>query len=310
MKRTSAAVIFLLAFLPGTIAAQDRLPTALDLGSDISGYQRFLLYPHLQKGFELLERGDRTQALVEFERARELAPKNAAVALYLANAYRQANDTPRAERVLRDQLSLTPGEARITAALSEISSQRQPAVPVARPPVAVAPTPTVTERVAAPPPPRSTTRATARAKATPAIIASPAVATGDELRIDFKNALDQHRFDAAAHAGHALVLRESNSLAIIDEVSYQLAQAGANDSAIQLLLRSYPFPNGSGDARRLLLDRLTLLIHAHGGEASVDLSALREPLETPALRSSQGVLWAGLKDCTAVRGVLGDMSPD
>jgi bacteriophage N4 adsorption protein A len=54
----------------------------IELGSDASGYKRFLLYPHLQKGFEAIELGNRNRALNEFEQARTIAPNNAIVATW------------------------------------------------------------------------------------------------------------------------------------------------------------------------------------------------------------------------------------
>jgi adsorption protein A len=79
-------------------------PDQFDLGSDVSGYRRFLIYPHLQKGWDSMRRGDRARALAEFERARELAPENALIALQLADAYRTFGEIARAETVLRQQL--------------------------------------------------------------------------------------------------------------------------------------------------------------------------------------------------------------
>lgn len=92
----------------------------LDLGPDATGYRRFLLYPHLQKGFEAMAREDRARALAEFEQARALAPNNPVVATYLAEAYRRFGEPARAEAVLREQLMRNPGDARLKKALGDL----------------------------------------------------------------------------------------------------------------------------------------------------------------------------------------------
>ncbi|MEO5607345.1 MAG: tetratricopeptide repeat protein, partial [Polaromonas sp.] len=92
----------------------------MDLGPDSTGYQRFLLYPHLERGFDAMARGDRSIALSEFEQAHVLAPNNPVVALHLAQAYRRFGEPARAEAVLREQLKRNPGNRRLTQALADL----------------------------------------------------------------------------------------------------------------------------------------------------------------------------------------------
>ncbi|AOY02196.1 hypothetical protein BJP62_04150 [Jeongeupia sp. USM3] len=91
-----------------------------DLGDEVSSYRRFIIYPHLQKGFASLERGDDSRAITEFESARRLAPGNATIALYLANAYERTGQPDRAEVVLEEARQRTPNDARITSALAAL----------------------------------------------------------------------------------------------------------------------------------------------------------------------------------------------
>jgi len=109
----------------------------LDLGSDETGYRRFLLYPHLDKAFEAMSRGNRSLALSEFEWARTLAPDNPVVAMHLAQAYRHFNELARAESVLREQLMRNPGDARLTRALADVRGMPPATVqiPATPPPV-------------------------------------------------------------------------------------------------------------------------------------------------------------------------------
>ncbi|MFA9441071.1 tetratricopeptide repeat protein [Uliginosibacterium sp. sgz301328] len=116
-----------LALIPAVVAAlfvgQSQAASSadtdrFDLGADVTPYRRFLIYPHVEKAQAALRRGDTAQAVREFERARQLAPQNATIALQLAEAYR-ANGTPeRARGLLEAQRSYTPQDARIDAALS------------------------------------------------------------------------------------------------------------------------------------------------------------------------------------------------
>ena len=48
-----------------------------DLGAGISSYQKFLIYPHIEKGMSALEVGDNSRAIQEFLWARKRAPKAA-----------------------------------------------------------------------------------------------------------------------------------------------------------------------------------------------------------------------------------------
>ena len=131
--KLSSMLVSLLLSIPAAAAAQPA-----DLANDLTGYTRFLVYPHLQRGRESMERGERNQALAEFERARDLAPDNAGVALYLAAAYRKFGDAARAEAVLLQQLRRTPNDVRLHTALANLrpgppAGAASPATPCERP---------------------------------------------------------------------------------------------------------------------------------------------------------------------------------
>jgi bacteriophage N4 adsorption protein A len=98
----------------------------IDLGSDATGYKRFLLYPHLEKGFEAMKQGNRNRALTEFEQARTIAPNNAVVATYLAEAYRHFGERDRAEALLREQLKRNPADVQLGKALSDLRAKVAP----------------------------------------------------------------------------------------------------------------------------------------------------------------------------------------
>ena len=88
-----------------------------------SGLTKFLVYPHLQKGFEALERGNKDRAIAEFEQARTLAPNNATVVSYLAEAYRRFGERGRAEALLTEQLSRNQGNTQLSKALRDLRAE-------------------------------------------------------------------------------------------------------------------------------------------------------------------------------------------
>ena len=161
MRRALVTVVLLLAVGAPATAQQ------FDLGVEVDGYRRFLIYPHLQKGHESLQRGDHRRAIAEFERARELAPENAVVAVYLADAYAAGGDRVRADALLTRQLTRTPNDHRLTDALRKLRApagvaMRAPGREAARS-VAAPPAPAG----APPPPPSAGRRASASVRVSP-----------------------------------------------------------------------------------------------------------------------------------------------
>lgn len=301
----------------------------IDATDDLTGYARFIVYPHLQQGWESMQRGDRSGALVEFERARSLAPTSATVALDLATAYQRFGELRRAESVLSAQIRLTPGDARLPAALTALRTKMVPyAAPAAAsaciddvglrcndvPPssdrrASTASTVSFTNTISAKPaaPRRAKAQHTDPVAPPPASVERPA--DTPQFAADFMLALQGHDFDKAARQADAWLAYDASSAALLDVVTYQLLAAGATEQAMNLLLQTYPFANRVPAERDTLLQRLIMLIEQQPGVLSAErLAPLRQPLDTPSLRSRQGVLWERFKECGAVRAVLGDSS--
>jgi adsorption protein A len=316
---------------PFAVSAQQ-----FDLGDDIDGHRRFLIYPHLQKGWESMQRGDRDRALAELERARSLAPESAAVALQLAEGYRRFGLTARAESLLRGQLTRTPSDARLRSALIDLlaaaqgasathpkgdaSSQYPPSV-AALPPV-IRPTQASAQ---APRPPQKTVPLAGELAAT--VVARTASASASAASVimgriptekapadpgqQFSFALQARRFDDAERQAALLLAYRVNNATVLDEVTYQLAQAGGVEHATRLLLQSYPFAGGTPAERERLLQRLTVVLDQQRSSFGDDAVApLRTPLDTPWLRGYQAAFWALRQDCEAVTEILGDLAPE
>jgi bacteriophage N4 adsorption protein A len=331
----SAAIVAAALTLATPLRAADAAdgPDQFDLGGDVSGYRRFLIYPHLQKGVESLRRGDHTRALAEFERARELAPENAVVALHLADAYRRFGDIARAETVLRKQLEQTPADERVREALNRLhpattDAPQSAAVSACDNPGCKGSTAAIAPAMAA-----STAATVSPAAATAAKPASTSsrrqqpvpqrayagkskdsplrsVSTDDvDPTAPFIESLLAQHFDDAQHQAIVLLSQTADNGAMLDEFSYRLAEAGAAPQAVRVLFTAFPFTS-SPDAERELLTRRLLVIASEQPAALTeeDFARLRVPLDTPVLRSAQSILWAGRRDCDGVRQVLGDMS--
>lgn len=91
------------------------LASAQAPGEDTGSYQQFLIYPHKQAGYAALKAGDQSKAIAEFQRARELAPRNIDTALDLAEAYRHFGQDSRAKQVMDEQQHYTPNDPRLRA---------------------------------------------------------------------------------------------------------------------------------------------------------------------------------------------------
>ena len=109
------ALIFILFF---SISVHAQRASKIDLGPGVNAYQKFLVYPHIQKGLSDLDQGNTERAIEEFLRARKIAPKSPTTALYLANAYIKEGNYSAAKELLEGQLQITPGNQQILKRLS------------------------------------------------------------------------------------------------------------------------------------------------------------------------------------------------
>jgi adsorption protein A len=295
MKLLSILLLSSLAFAT-TASAQ-----VVDLGSGTSDYTRFLVYPHLQKASQALQRGDRDRAIAELEQARRLAPDNAVVALQLAEAHRHFGQPERAEALLRAQSALTPADRRVATALAQVRASMQPSALVTReasvtashPASAPGGRPDLSETKRSMPPPARRGVSAARRPA-PTRDNSPTV----ETLLPALPPPPQSADDAL-------------EVASIDRETFALVQAGETRQAALVLMQAYPFAGRPASERHTLLERLGMLIAQHSDEWSDDQrQVLKRPLETAALRSRQAGLFASLADCNAVLSILGDLSPE
>jgi adsorption protein A len=110
MNDTSRVLCLCIALAMHPVAAR---AAASQPESDLGAFARFRINPHLDRGFAAMRVGDEHTAISEFQRARALAPRDAQVALYLAEAYRRFGHPREADAVIAEQRRYTPDDPRL-----------------------------------------------------------------------------------------------------------------------------------------------------------------------------------------------------
>lgn len=90
---------------------------------ELSSYQHFVVYPHLEKALKAQQQGDENTALGEFNHAHDQAPNNVPLTLYLSEAYRHFGHNAQAQELLTRQLAQHPNDKRLEKALEAIPTQ-------------------------------------------------------------------------------------------------------------------------------------------------------------------------------------------
>jgi adsorption protein A len=326
----------------------------IDFGPGVNSYQKFLIYPHIDKGLSALNSGDKGRAIEEFLWARKKAPKSPTTALYLANAYIQNEDFDKAKEVLEGQLVITPGNRKILKNLSNTLILEK-------------------DYLAASESLKEELRANANnliAKEKLKIVSQelaneeiqrlkilqeedPAQFLEDlkDKKYRFENAFEERNWinllltdfvkqpelllsyqpefesnriyqaekvlqkllmsgrqaEADAYIGALPAAIKQNPI-FIDHLSYQLLQENGEHQSVDLLVDSFPFKGASESQKIELMNRLITLIEGHGDAINGIPAKFSIPLDTPELRSLQVRLLSVLKDCPAIRKVLGDHS--
>jgi adsorption protein A len=118
-RTTALALLASLWLLTPAVAAREQ---AFELDREVSAYHRFIIYPHLDKGFDAMRRGDRQRALDEFQQARRIAPQSVQTALFLADAYRRFGLFELAQATLDEQGLQTPNDSRLQRAQTQLQA--------------------------------------------------------------------------------------------------------------------------------------------------------------------------------------------
>ena len=287
---------------------------------NVNTFQRFLVYPHIEKGLSSIQAGNYQRAIEEFKQVRSWAPKSPQTAIYLANAFSLNGQFDEAKKVLEDQLQYTPDDPEVTTAFKNyrnLSAHYQLVAAKALPPNS----PELKDYLSKVKPyfynafdEQGWLKLLAQNFADdPKMILNylPHYPQNQTYQIDIalKTAL--------ASGNHIFVqdyiTKLSNQLnddpILLDSLSYQLSTEGGSKEAIQLLLNTYPFSNADPELQTKLVERLVILIEKNPNQLSkADRAKLTTPLSNPKLRSIQAELFANLKDCPAIRSLLGNFS--
>lgn len=295
MKHLHQACCIVVMLLGPVCVAAD---AGFDLGPGVTDYQRFVAYPHLERALAAQARNDRETAIKHLERVRELLPQSPGSALHLAEAYRQFGEPARAEALLRAQLAITPGDAKVASALAAVT-----------PPTATAKALSTTKQ--APDTPVEPAPAVAEAN-----VAAPARSAGGAPGInrdDFSRAMARGEHGSAG--AHALARWQANAdVTQLDSDSFRLADAGADAQAVTLLVDTWPWGAADEHMRLTLLNRLAF---AAGRSPSTTTPDTVAPLasaptgipESTAARGARAAVFAAVGDCRTVSSLLGDFAP-
>lgn len=118
-----------------------------------------------------------------------------------------------------------------------------------------------------------------------------------------------HNRQETLRLARQLYARQPSNLDNLDRLTWLQMQSGESRAAAALLLQRYPF-GGDSQRARSLMTRLSGLLQAHPDWATPEqIARLSRPLPSSELRQLQSALPGVGEDCTAVRQLLGDMSP-
>jgi adsorption protein A len=90
--------------------------------ADLTSYQRFLVYPHMDKAFASTKNKNFKEAIKEFEQAHKLVPTQKNIIFYLAQAYLEAGSYQAAIQFIEQSLLKTPGDQKLTDLLRNAQS--------------------------------------------------------------------------------------------------------------------------------------------------------------------------------------------
>ena len=288
--------------------------------TNLNTFQRFVTYPHIEKGLSSINNQDYQRAIEEFKQVRAWAPKSPQTAIYLANAYSLNGQYDDAKKVLEDQLQFTPNDPEIASAFKNyrnLASHYQLVNARKLPPKS----PELKEYLSKIKPyfynafdEQGWLSLLAQNFAEdPKMILNylPRYPQNQAFQIDIalKAAIASGDYLFVQNYIESLASKLKGNPELLDSLSYQLSSEGANKEALQLLLNDYPFLEADSALQTKLFKRLALIIEKNPRLLNrQEAMRLKIPLKNPELRSIQANLFANLKDCPAVRSILGNFS--
>ena len=261
--------IFACLFVSLPPASQAAAAGHADWDHGLTSYERFIVYPHIEKAFRASQEENLDEAIEHFEQAHKLAPEQTQIAIYLANAYEKKQNYDAAITLLKKQLSLDPESQDIKLELAQAQTKKAQTILQHA------------ESLAG----NSSTLREFLSKNQPVFtqafdeynwikLLARASNNTNNLLIRYKPIFQQNlifqieetiKFHLAGDNQNALsqyISRISPTLALnsnaLDQVSYQLMTQQSYTQAIALLLNAYPFVKTEADTREILLQRLAL----------------------------------------------------
>lgn len=262
-------IIFSYALMAFPVMVIAQSATEADWQQGLSSYERFIVYPHLEKGFRAMQNDKTDEAIKEFLQAHNLAENQLQIILYLANAYDKNQNFVAAINLLKKALVKEPKRQDLQQALSQAQTKL------------IAQTLNYAQTLSSNKDELSDflsknhpifTQAydeygwiqllslIADKKPKPLLSYEPKFHQNKIFQIE--EIINYFLTTGNQKQTTKFIDRMSQTIAsdphAIDQISYQLMNHNAANQAMHLLLNAYPFNNTDPGIRQILLDRLAL----------------------------------------------------
>ena len=240
-----------------------------DWDQGLTSYERFIVYPHIEKAFKAVQEENFDQAIAQFSQAHNLVPHQTQITLYLANAYEKKSNYELAIELLKKQLSLNPESQDLKQELAQAQTKKAQAI-LQRAETLAGNSSTLREFLSKNHPEFTQAfdeynwiklLALASSNTNNLLIRYKPI-FHQNLIFQIEETIKLHLAGDNQNAVSQYIARISQTLArnsnALDQVSYQLMTQQSYNQAIALLLNAYPFANTDADTREILLQRLDL----------------------------------------------------
>lgn len=235
----------------------------------LSKQQRFLVFPHIDRGFRALAEKDVARAVKEFSRADSVAPNQPVIVGYLAEALIEAGQLARAKALISEQLVRSPGNQK----LEQVSEQlaRLQANEIIAKAQSIKVDPTELSAYLSKNRPDLYSDFAEREWLDLLFIASTArqnlladysvtFKSNETVRLSLiiKSLVRDDDTCSADEFIEHLPASFLNQHAEIDRLSYELLSQGHPCVALRLLIKAFPYPSSDPEQRRMFLKRMII----------------------------------------------------
>ena len=258
--------LFLATF---SLGADAQTVQEADWQQGLSAYQRFVVYPHIERGFNALKNNEIDRGITEFTQAHKLAANQPQIALYLAQALESDHQYQAAINLLVSQLAKNANRQDLKQALD--FAKNKIITRMLDEAESLISTPQALQKYLSSHHPefihpydeyRWIKLLAEVSNRTNKLLISykPVFHSNDIFQIELaiKVLYDQKNLSGAKRYIDRIGKELVSNPQVIDHISYQLIEQGSPELAVQLLLTAYPFKGANDTLRKSMLGRLAL----------------------------------------------------